>query len=61
MIGALLAFPLFLAVGLWVVYRVVRGWAALRDGKAVYAVSISPGSWLRRIARFCKIPGCREP
>ena len=37
MIGALLAFPLFIAVGLWVVYRVVRGWAALKDGKAIAA------------------------
>lgn len=35
MIGALLAVPLFVAVGLWVVYRVVRGWVALRDGKAI--------------------------
>ena len=35
MIGALLAFPLFVAVGLWVVYRVVRGWVALKDGKAI--------------------------
>ncbi|MBI3374973.1 MAG: hypothetical protein HY017_24895 [Betaproteobacteria bacterium] len=35
LIGALLAFPLFVAVGLWVVYRVVRGWVALKDGKAI--------------------------
>ncbi len=32
-IGALVAIPLFLAVGLWVIYRVVRGWLALKDGK----------------------------
>lgn len=25
----------FLAVGAWVIYRVVRGWLALRDGKAL--------------------------
>jgi len=34
-IGALLAIPLFLAVGVWVIYRVVRGWLALKDGKAI--------------------------
>jgi uncharacterized membrane protein len=32
-IGAILAIPLFLAVGLWVIYRVVRGWLALKDGR----------------------------
>ena len=34
-VGAVLAVPLFLAVGLWVIYRVVRGWLALKDGKPV--------------------------
>lgn len=34
-IGAIVAFPLFLAVGVWVIYRVIRGWLALKDGKAV--------------------------
>ena len=34
-IGAILAFPLFLAVGVWVIYRVVRGWLALKDGKPI--------------------------
>ena len=34
-IGSVVAFPLFLAVGIWVVYRVVRGWLALKDGKPV--------------------------
>ena len=34
-IGALLAIPLFLAVGVWVIYRVVRGWLALKNGKAI--------------------------
>jgi len=32
-IGALVAIPLFIAVGLWVIYRVIRGWLALKDGK----------------------------
>ncbi len=32
-VGAILAIPLFLAVGLWVIYRVIRGWLALKDGK----------------------------
>ena len=34
-IGSVLAFPLFLAVGVWVIYRVVRGWLALKDGKPI--------------------------
>jgi uncharacterized membrane protein len=34
-IGALVAIPMFLAVGVWVIYRVVRGWLALKDGKPV--------------------------
>ncbi len=33
LIGAVLAIPMFLAVGVWVIYRVVRGWLALTDGK----------------------------
>jgi uncharacterized membrane protein len=34
-IGVILAIPLFVAVGLWVIYRVVRGWLALKDGRAI--------------------------
>jgi len=34
-VGAILAVPLFLAVGVWVIYRVVRGWLALKNGKAI--------------------------
>ena len=34
-IGSIVAFPLFLAVGVWVVYRVVRGWLALKNGKPI--------------------------
>lgn len=34
-IGAILAVPLFVVVGLWVIYRVVRGWLALKDGKSI--------------------------
>ena len=34
-IGLVVAFPLFLAVGVWVVYRVVRGWLALKNGKPI--------------------------
>jgi uncharacterized membrane protein len=26
----------FAAIGLWVIYRVVRGWIALRDGRPMY-------------------------
>lgn len=34
-VGALVAIPMFLAVGVWVIYRVIRGWLALKDGKPV--------------------------
>ena len=34
-VGALLAFPLFVAVGVWVIYRVVRGWLVLKEGKPI--------------------------
>ena len=34
-VGALLAIPLFVVVGVWVIYRVIRGWLALKDGKPV--------------------------
>ncbi|MEK6245609.1 MAG: hypothetical protein AABM33_14065 [Pseudomonadota bacterium] len=36
-VGALVAIPLFLAVGVWVIYRVIRGWLALKDGKPMPA------------------------
>ena len=35
LVGALVAIPLFLGVGIWVIYRVIRGWLALKDGKPV--------------------------
>ncbi|MFA7666659.1 MAG: DUF4870 domain-containing protein [Burkholderiaceae bacterium] len=31
----LIGFPLMLAVGVWAIYRVVKGWLALNDDKAV--------------------------
>ena len=34
-VGALVAIPLFIVVGLWVIYRVIRGWLALKDRKPV--------------------------
>ncbi len=34
-LGTILAIPLFVVVGVWVIYRVVRGWLALKDGKPV--------------------------
>ena len=36
-IGIPLAIVVFVAAGLWVIYRVVRGWLALRDRKPMYA------------------------
>jgi uncharacterized membrane protein len=35
LIGIPLAWLLILAVGLWVLYRVIRGWLALAEGKAL--------------------------
>ena len=32
-VGALVAIPLFIGVGIWVIYRVIRGWLALNDRK----------------------------
>ena len=34
-IGIPLAWVLLIAVGIWVIYRVARGWLALRDAKAL--------------------------
>ena len=36
----LIGFPLLLAVGVWVIYRIVKGWLALADGKPVDASSL---------------------
>jgi uncharacterized membrane protein len=36
-IGIPFALGVWLAIGLWVIYRIARGWLALRDGKAMYA------------------------
>ena len=35
-IGIPLAVGVWLATGLWAIYRIARGWLALRDGKAMY-------------------------
>jgi uncharacterized membrane protein len=35
-LGIPLAMVVFVAAGLWVIYRVVRGWLALRDRKPMY-------------------------
>jgi len=37
-IGALVAVPMLVCVGIWVAYRVIRGWLALKDGKPVPAL-----------------------
>jgi uncharacterized membrane protein len=37
LIGIPLAFMIFLAAGVWAIYRVARGWLALRDRKPMYA------------------------
>lgn len=34
-IGIVVAYPLLILVGLWVLYRIVRGWMALLDRKAM--------------------------
>jgi len=35
-IGIPLALVVFIAAGLWAIYRVIRGWLALRDRKPMY-------------------------
>jgi uncharacterized membrane protein len=37
LIGIPLAIAVFVAAGVWVIYRVVRGWLALRDRKPMYS------------------------
>jgi len=37
LIGIPLAIAVFIAAGLWVIYRIVRGWLALRDRRPMYA------------------------
>ena len=34
-IGAVVGYPLLIVVGLWVLYRIVRGWITLVDGKSM--------------------------
>jgi uncharacterized membrane protein len=36
-VGIPFAIALFSGAGLWVIYRIVRGWLALRDKKPIYA------------------------
>ncbi len=36
LIGIPLAVMVFIAAGLWVIYRIVRGWLALRDRRPMY-------------------------
>ncbi len=33
LVGIVIAVPVWIATGVWVIYRVVRGWLALKDGK----------------------------
>ncbi|HWO43178.1 MAG TPA: hypothetical protein VNO43_15355 [Candidatus Eisenbacteria bacterium] len=36
-VGIPLALLVFFAAGVWAIYRIARGWLALRDGKPMYA------------------------
>jgi uncharacterized membrane protein len=35
-VGALLGLPGFVALAIWIIYRVARGWLALRDKRPMY-------------------------
>jgi uncharacterized membrane protein len=35
-IGALIGLPGFVALAIWIIYRVARGWLALRDNRPMY-------------------------
>jgi uncharacterized membrane protein len=37
LIGIVIWWVGFIALGLWVIYRVARGWLALKDGRPMYA------------------------
>ena len=37
LIGIPIAFAIFFGAGIWVMYRVARGWLALNDGRPMYA------------------------
>jgi uncharacterized membrane protein len=37
LVGISLAMVIFLGAGVWTIYRIARGWLALRDRKAMYA------------------------
>jgi uncharacterized membrane protein len=37
LVGIPLAMVIFLAAGIWAIYRIVRGWLALRERKPMYA------------------------
>jgi uncharacterized membrane protein len=36
-LGIPLALGVWFATGVWAIYRIARGWLALRDGKPMYA------------------------
>ena len=36
-VGIPLAFLIFIGSGLWVLYRILRGWLALNDGRPIEA------------------------
>ena|ERR1700680_898843 len=36
LVGALIGLPGLAAVGIWIAYRVIRGWLALKDRKPMY-------------------------
>ncbi len=40
LIFVLIGFPMLLAVGVWAIYRIVKGWLALNDGKPVDATRL---------------------
>jgi uncharacterized membrane protein len=35
-VGVVIALPGFLALGIWIIYRVARGWLALKDRRPMY-------------------------
>jgi uncharacterized membrane protein len=43
-VGIVLAYILAVGAGLWVVYRVLRGWIALNEGRAMPANSTGVGN-----------------
>jgi uncharacterized membrane protein len=54
-VGIPLAVAIWLGVGIWVIYRIARGWVALRDRKPMY-ITDDCTSYFCSASRWCMAP-----